>query len=107
MAFEMQPKPPQSGVGLTSVILACVSFVSVPLSFKQASTTGQTAQLGSFSGMAIFAITFAAPVIGLVLGVAGLMVRDRRRLLGVLGLALNTLVMTGIFIALMVLSLKD
>ena len=98
-----QPVVTQSGLGIASFIIAvAVGFgmvllvvyagvveASSPGGMDEESMTAIAIGLGALGGM-------AAALLGVVLGIAGLVQRDRKRLFAVLGLVLNGLTILGV-----------
>ena len=98
-----QPVVTQSGLGIASFIIAvAVGFgmallvvyagvveASTPGGMNEQSTMAMLIGFGALGGM-------AAAVLGIVLGIGGLVQRDRKRLFAVLGLVLNGLTIVGV-----------
>ncbi|MGN7358189.1 hypothetical protein ACTHPF_14835 [Paenibacillus sp. SAF-054] len=123
----MEPKqppqhPPQfirhSGPGIASFIISLVSMlayiVSVAamgaifssslngdgLSWSDSSTTGVTVITILLIGL------FAANIIGVILGIIGLVLRNRKKIFAILGLSLNTIIILSFGLMFVILMLR-
>ncbi len=81
-----------SKLGAASVALACVPFVAVPI-FIGVEMWGTSGVRAAFLPLNV--VCGFAPLLGLGLGIAGIAQRTRKRTLGILGTALNTLYWVG------------
>ncbi|MEC0368855.1 hypothetical protein [Paenibacillus chibensis] len=123
MESQQPPQhPPQlkrhSGPGIASFIISLISMlayiVSVGamgaifssslngegLSWSDSSTTGVTVITIILIGL------FAANLIGIVLGIVGLVLRNRKKIFAILGLSLNTIIILSFGLMFVILMLR-
>lgn len=93
----------QSGMGVASFTIACVSFVLllaifigiIALSYN-VNSYSTAYRLASVAGLLLL-LNIVALLVGVGLGIAGVAQHNRKKLLPVLGLVLNSLMLIGLF----------
>jgi len=113
--------PSQSGLGIASFVIALVSIVVMILGFVSAvASIGEFIQpdgtidpesidpmeLGASMMVGVLAVlgSLAISFVGLILGIIGLVAKNKRKVFGIIGVVLNALILVG-FLGLVVLSI--
>ncbi len=111
--METEPRSPirQSGLGIASFVLSLLSTLGICLVFAAAVFVGR--QIGNpnyrlyplFVALALFA-TVAGCAVGVALGIAGVVQKERRKELAVAGLVLGLITLGGLALIILLVILR-
>jgi len=119
--MEPHPQPPlhkrHSGPGIASFIISLVSMLAYIISvgamgaiFAQGLETDSSWTQSSTTGVTVITMIliglFAANVIGVILGIVGTVLRNRKKIFAILGLSLNTIIIFSFGLMFVILMLR-
>ncbi|BFH64501.1 MULTISPECIES: hypothetical protein [Paenibacillus] len=114
---HLQQQMRHTGPGIASFIISLVSMLAYIISvgamgaifangfandhsWTQSSTTGVTVVTLILIGL------FAANILGIVLGIVGMVIRNRKKIFAILGLSLNTIIILSFGLMFVILMLR-